>query len=43
MRGLVELAGHVGVLGGHVRIALLHARSGLQQRCSRNGLDVADG
>ena len=43
MRGLVELVGHVGVLGGHVRIALLHAWSGLQQRCSRNGLDVADG
>ena len=42
MRGLVELAGHVGVLLGHVRVALLHARSGLQQRCGCDGLHVAD-
>ena len=42
MRGLVELSCHVGVLLGHVRVALLHARSGLQQRCGCDGLHMAD-
>ena len=43
MRGLVELVRHVRILLGHVGVALLHARSGLQQRRSCDGLHVADG
>ena len=43
MRGLVELSSHVGVLLGHVGVALLHARGGLQQGCRSHGLHVADG
>ena len=43
MRGVVQNLGHLGVLLGHLRVRLLDARSGLQQRRGGDGFQMADG